>query len=386
MSTPEIVSVAACDSYDPATVRSALKELLQPFGELSFVKKGARIVIKANLVSMMKPESAATTHPELLKALCEMLIEKGASVVVGDSPGGLYNSAYVNLVYNATGVKSVLETGALLNQNFGHKHALNPGGKVLTELEYTEYLDDADAIIDFCKLKTHGMMGLSACVKNMFGCIPGTFKPEYHYKFPDHADFADMLVDLNERFRCSLCIVDAVIGMEGNGPTMGKPRKIGCLLASTSPYCCDRVCAQLIGLEADGIETVAAAKKRSLEAEYRVVGEPERFYVKDYDLVRERKDMSFDHEFNGLLGKLVGGFLRGAMSAKPKVKKAECVGCQKCFEICPAKAIRMQNKKPLIDRQKCIRCFCCQEFCPKGAMKVSRPVIARLLNRRKQKG
>ena len=381
-SRPEIVSVAKCDSYESETVRSALKELLKPFGELSFIKPGAKIIIKANLVSMMKPDSAATTHPELLKALCEMLIEKGASVVVGDSPGGLYNSSYVNLVYNVTGVKSVLETGALLNQNFEHKHAMNPGGKVLGELEYTSYLDEADAIINFCKLKTHGMMGMSACVKNLFGCIPGTFKPEYHYKYPNHADFADMLVDLNERFRPALCIVDAVVGMEGNGPTMGTPRKIGCLLASGSPYCCDRVCAKIIGLDPDELETVIAAKNRGLESEFTLCGDdPGQFTVPDYDLVRERKDMSFDHEFSGLLGKFVGSFLRGALSSKPKVSKSECVGCQKCFQICPAKAIRMVKGKPVIARKRCIRCFCCQEFCPKGAMKVKRPLIAKILNR-----
>ena len=383
ISQSDLVSVIGCDSYAPETVRSALKELLKPFGGLSFVRPGARIVVKANLVSMMKPESAATTHPELLKALCEMLVEKGASVVVGDSPGGLYNSSYVNLIYNATGVKAVLETGAQLNQNFEHKHAQNPCGKVLTELEYTSYLDEADAIINFCKLKTHGMMGMSACVKNMFGCVPGTFKPEYHYQYPNHADFADMLVDLSERFRPALCIVDAVIGMEGNGPTMGTPRKIGCLLASNSPYCCDRVCARIIGLHPDELETVTAAQKRGLDTEFTLYGDdPSRFYVQDYALVRERKDMSFDHEFKGLLGKIVGGFLRGALSARPCVKKSDCVGCQKCFQICPAKAIRMVKNKPAIDRKRCIRCFCCQEFCPRGAMKVKRSLIAKLINRR----
>ena len=380
-SAHRIVSVTGCPDYSPETVKSALEELLKPFGELSFVKPGAKIVIKANLVSMMKPDSAATTHPQLLKELCAMLTAKGALVTVGDSPGGLYNSAYVGRVYSATGVRAVLDVGAKLNQNFDHKHIQTPEGRILKDFEYTSYLDDADAIINFCKLKTHRMMGLSACVKNMFGTVPGTFKPEYHYKYPNHADFADMLVDLNEHFRPALCIVDAVVGMEGNGPTMGKPRPIGCLLASDSPYCCDRVCARIIDLDPDGIETVTAAKKRGLEEEFSLFGNPDEFVVKDFDLVRNRKDMSFDHEFNGLLGKLVGGFVRRALAAKPKVMKRECVGCKKCFDICPAKAITMKNGKPDIDRKKCIRCFCCQEFCPKGAMKVKRPLIARVFNR-----
>ena len=69
-----------------------------------------------------------------------------------------------------------------------------------------------------------------------------------------------------------------------------------------------------------------------------------------------------------------------ALTPCPKVKKNECIGCGKCANICPAKAIRMENKLPTIDRKACIHCFCCQEFCPKGAMGVSRPFIARLLN------
>ena len=374
-------AIEPCADYEESAVRYALDRVLSAVGGLDWVKPGMKIAVKANLVTMMKPESAATTHPMLLCALCERLISRGASVVVGDSPGGLYASAYVNAVYAATGVRAVLKTGASLNQDFGHRHADNPGGTVLKELEYTSWLDDADAIINFCKLKTHGMMGMSACVKNMFGAIPGAFKPEYHYKYPSHEQFANMLVDLNERFRPRLCVVDAVVGMEGNGPTMGRPRRIGALIAGTSPYACDRVCARVIGLDPDGLETVRAARARGLEDEATVVGDVSSFVVSDYDLVRARKDISFDRELPGLAGKALGRLLQGALCAVPKVRAAECIGCEKCRSICPAKAIRMENRLPRIDRGACIRCFCCQEFCPKGAMKVRRPLIARLINR-----
>ena len=66
------VSVVACASYDEAEVTQALKSVLEPLGGLDWVKKGMRIAIKANLVSMMKPELAATTHPALLCALVKM--------------------------------------------------------------------------------------------------------------------------------------------------------------------------------------------------------------------------------------------------------------------------------------------------------------------------
>ena len=375
------VSVVSCPDYELSTVQSALFDLLRPIGGLDFVIPGMKIIIKANLVSMMKPESAATTHPTLLYALSRMLVEKGAEVVIGDSPGGLYTSPYVNQVYAATGLKKVLETGAKLNQNFSHKHADNPSGVIVKDLEYTSYLDDADVIINFCKLKTHGMMGMSACVKNMFGVIPGTYKPEYHYKYPKHTQFADMLVDLNERFPQRLVIVDAVTGMEGNGPTAGTPRHIGALLASDSPYACDRICAKIIGLDEKELETIQAAEKRGLNDEIELYGNPDAFALSDYQLVRTRKETDFGHGHSSLIGGLLGKLIHYALCSVPGVKKKSCVGCKKCMTICPAKAIRMKNGKPVIDRKACIRCFCCQEFCPVGAMKVKRPIIAKILNR-----
>ncbi|MBQ3080290.1 MAG: DUF362 domain-containing protein [Clostridia bacterium] len=376
-----VVSAVPCDNYAFEKVQAALIEALTPLGGLEWVQPGMNIVIKANLVSMMKPESAATTHPSLLCALTNMLAEKGANVVIGDSPGGLYNSIYVNRVYQAAGIRDAEKYGAVLNQDFSTKHKSNPTALTLKEFEYTRYLDNADAIINFCKLKTHGMMAMSAAVKNMFGVIPGTFKPEYHYLYPEHARFADMLIDINECFRQRLCIMDAVVGMEGNGPTAGTPRKIGAVLASDSPYALDRIASKLIGLMETDVETISAAEKRGLNDEITLVGNIDPLIVHDFKLVRKRKDTQFYSDHSGIIAKLTGKVIKHALCSFPKAKKNECVGCAKCADICPAKAITMEKRRPVIDRKKCIRCFCCQEFCPPGAMKVKRPIIAKLFNR-----
>ena len=162
-------------------------------------------------------------------------------------------------------MREVEKYGGKLNSNFGQATATYPEARAAKSFIYTSYLDKADAIINFCKLKTHGMMGMSAAVKNMFGVVPGTLKPEYHYLFPSHAAFADMLVDLNEYFapKTQLCICDAVVGMEGNGPTAGSPRKVGAILASPSPYLLD------LGRRADRVDirevpTLEAAYRRGL--------------------------------------------------------------------------------------------------------------------------
>lgn len=380
------VAVVGCADYEENEIRRALATALDEIGGLDFVTPGMKIAIKANLVSFMKPEKAATTHPALLTELTRMLVERGAEVVVGDSPGGLYNAAFLNKVYSATGVYAVETVGGKLNENFESSEAHFPEAKQAKSFVYTSYLDDADAIINFSKLKSHGMMSMSCAVKNLFGTIPGTIKPEYHYRFPNHADFADMLVDLNEYFskKVKLCICDAVVGMEGNGPTAGNPRKIGAVLASKSPYLLDLTAAELISLTKDNVPTLEAAFLRGLSpAKADLVKKSEgyeRFILSDYDNIMTHSSIEFKGASKGkIIGVLRGEILGKLLRSRPKTKKDECVGCGVCKNICPNKAITIENGIAKIDRKKCIRCFCCQEFCPKGAMKVKRTLIAKLL-------
>lgn len=98
------VSIVRCADYGEETCERALREVLVPFGGLDWVRPGMRVVIKANLVSAMKPEKAATTHPALLAALTRMLRERGANVVIGDSPGGTFAAPHLNAVYRACGL------------------------------------------------------------------------------------------------------------------------------------------------------------------------------------------------------------------------------------------------------------------------------------------
>ncbi len=387
----EKVSIVSCPDYDPAACRAALIKALEPVGGLDFVRPGMRVGIKANLVSFLKPEAGATTHPVLLGELTKLLRERGAaSVVIGDSPGGLYTAAYVKNVYRATGMHAAEAAGAELNMDFSQKEASFPEAAVARRFTYTGWLDGCDALIDFCKLKSHGMMSMSAAAKNLFGAIPGTMKPEYHYKYPNAADFARMIVDLDEYFKPALSIVDAVVGMDGNGPTMGDAKPMGLLAASRSPHAADLVCAELIGLSREDVPTLEAAYERGLiPASWReldIAGDVDAFRVKDFNNIGTKSEVVFFGEmlfgegtspFKRAFGKL----MQKALSSRPGVAAGECVGCGQCAQICPAKAIAMKDRLPHIDRSRCIRCFCCQEFCPKGAMKVARTPIARLLNR-----
>ena len=380
------VSVAACGSYEQEEVLSALRAVLTPVGGLDWVKPGIRVAIKANLISAMKPDAAATTHPAVLAAMVKLLAERGASAVVGDSPGGPYTAAFLANVYRAAGLKAVEDAGGELNRDFSVKEADFPQAVEAKKFEYTAWLDGADAIIDLCKLKTHGMMAMTAATKNLFGTIPGLTKGAYHYRFPDEMRFADMLVDLNEYFKPCLCVVDAVWAMEGNGPTQGMPRRLGALLASKCPYSVDLACAKLIGLKADDVPTLAAARRRGLipqtAEELTVHGDLNAFVCPDFDNIHNFHAIRFYGTGQSAVHKFIGRVARAALETRPAVRGDECVGCGKCAEVCPVRAIKMRGERPHIDRAKCIRCFCCQEMCPKGAMKAKRPLAARILDGR----
>ncbi len=390
----EKVSIEKCPSYDVEAVKSSLDKVLDSIGGLDFVKPGMKIGIKANLVAAMDPDKSATTHPMVLRRLCELLLERGATVVIGDSPGGIYTEGFLKGVYRTCGLEKLVKeldpsgVKVSLNQDFSVKNAEFMDAVSIKTFIYTGWLDSMDAIINVSKLKTHAMMGMSCAVKNMFGTIPGTTKPEYHMRFPEEKAFANIMVDLNEFFKPALYVVDAIDGMEGNGPTAGEKRHIGAVLASKKPYALDMACAELIGMGYADVGTLVAAGERKLGPkdinEVEVVGSA-LSDLKISDFKRATIHQSITFEGKGIFGKIESVALKIALTTKPLVKKDECIGCKKCFETCPAKAITMveggKNGLPQIDRSKCIKCFCCQEFCPKGAMKVHYNLLGKLVNK-----
>ena len=377
-----ITAVEVCDDYNPDRVREQLCKLIEASGDLSWLKPGMRIGIKLNLCAAMKPETAATTHPVVAAELTRLLVERGAEVVLGDSSAGPFTQSGLKNLYNATGMYLCEAVGGKLNMDTEVTEVDFKEGVVLKKFSFTKWLADCEVVISLCKLKSHGLMGMTAAVKNTYGIIPGTKKSEMHFRYSRPEDFANIMVDLNEYLKPKLYICDAIDCMEGNGPTQGTVRHMGLLLANENPYRLDRVCAALVNVQESEIPYLIAAKQRGLLPEEKPDRQDmiDRFALADFEHSGATSSWFLINPEDGIIKKMLKRTLAALLGSKPALGKG-CIGCGHCKKLCPAGAISIHNNKAVIDRKKCVKCFCCQEFCPKGAMIVKRTVVARLLQR-----
>ncbi len=375
------VSFVEQTDYDPDGILAAVRVALAPLGGMGkFVPKGARVMVKPNLVFGRKAETGINTHPALVRAVLILAKEAGAAWLgVGDSPG--YGSA--RTAANNCGILAVVEKEGAELVEFTSTPQIRDD-RTFVRLELARELLDADVIVNLPKMKTHGQMLMSLAVKNMFGAVVGARKLQWHYRAgKDRKFFARMLNDIARAVRPGLSILDAVVGMDGLGPTAGRARPVGFLAASDDPWSLDAAVMDVLGLERSLLFTLADAKENSPD---QGAWEHFRWHGPAAPMLRPR-----DWDIPELVTlQMHGGFierrlprlaawLRNGLAPKPAVKPA-CIGCGYCREICPAGAIRMQNGKARIDEKLCIRCCCCHELCQHDGMGMQRKAfLARLL-------
>ena len=371
-----------CSDYT-ADVELRLREGLAELGGMSaFVKPGQKVLLKVNLLMKKRPEEAVTTHPSVVEAVVRLVQEAGGIPIIGDSPGGPYTVSALQAIYTRSGLREVAKrTGAILNEDVGQTTIQYPEGKLAKSLTVTNCVLDADVVIPLSKLKTHGMMTFTGAVKILFGVIPGLLKAEYHLKMFKVHDFADLLVDIATWVRPTLSIMDGVVGMEGDGPSAGKPRNIGALILSTDPFALDVVAADLIGLKPEEVPTIMAARVRGLTSrldELQLKGDSRSLWRIQGFVIPKAVSTNFLDMFP--LPRSVKRFVLNRVRPRPIFEHATCVGCGDCVNNCPSKAITMdENQRPIVDLEGCIRCFCCQELCPHQSVKLFKPWLGRTL-------
>ncbi|WP_252187524.1 DUF362 domain-containing protein [Anaeromonas gelatinilytica] len=378
------VSLLKCSNYDYDLIKKSILKSFKNLGGIDkYIDKGDKVLLKINLLMKKRPEEATTTHPVFTKALAKVLIDYGAEVIIGDSPGGPFNTSILNGVYRACGIEEISkEVGAELNYNTNSVEMKNEKGLILKNINAIEVLNKVDKVISVSKLKTHGMMMFTGAVKNMFGIVAGLEKAEYHVRMPNIKDFSNALLDICILAKPVLSFMDGIVGMEGNGPSGGDPRQVGAVIASTSPYHLDVVATSLIGINPGKVPTIQRSVERGIcEGNFNdieIIGERiEELKINDF-IVPEIRSLDL---LDGKLPKFMRTIINELMQPKPVFNKNICVGCEKCFESCPPQVITMINRKPSVKLDECIRCFCCQELCPVNAIDIHRPILMKLLAR-----
>lgn len=364
---PAAVSIVKCEDYDREQVHAAVNRAVDLLGGIStFVKRGDRVLLKPNLLKARPPEAAVTTHPEIVRAVIRLVRGAGADAMVADSPG----MGDLRKVCEKAGILDVLnEEGASLAEADEAVPVKNRGR--FQRFEIARWAHDADVIINLPKLKTHGMTTLTGAVKNLFGCVPGKRKVQWHFNTGvNHDLFMQMLVELGALLKPRLTVMDAVVGMEGNGPGSGDPRQIGVVIAGADPVAVDAVSSRLVGVAPERLPILRAAATAGV-GEMRI----DRITV----LGESLSDASVRHfrlppqaHLEWRLPEWARRSLKSALTTRPVVDHPVCIQCGICQGHCPQGAIETQGNAIEIRYRNCIRCFCCQEFCPQGAISVGK--------------
>lgn len=365
------VIIEQAGDYSRETVQEAVGRLLAPLGGMGrFVSRGERVLIKPNLLSGKPPQAAVTTHPEIVRAVVQLVLEAGGIPLLGDSPGvGLFAT-----VAEKSGIAAVCrETGAELVEFSEPREVTGTG--IFRRLELARAYLEADRLINLPKLKTHEMMTLTCAVKNLFGAVVGAGKAAWHLKAGANREmFARMLVEISRVRVPDLTIVDGIVAMEGNGPGSGDPRQLGVLVAGAEPVAVDVVAARIAGIPPQLLYTERAAREMGIAGSdmegIRLAGVPlEQVQVTDFRLPHI-SDVQFG------LPRFLKNRLRHHFTSKP-YPTDRCRVCGICAEACPPGAIAVRGTKLLFDYRKCIHCFCCRELCPYAALEVREGLLLR---------
>ncbi len=373
------VSLLKCNDYENTALKESVIKGLEHIHFDFNILKNAYVALKPNLLMPAKPESTVITHPEFFRAVAEIVKEYTDKIYLIESPNGVallqkvmkkaeYQPIIKELSINVPDATIPLKIQCDKVEKYKH-------------IEISKAYFDMDVIINLPKLKTHGLTHYSGAVKNLFGTIPGMRKSRMHLKAPTVQEFSEFLLDLYgcllfgfEKPIPFLHIMDAVMGMEGEGPgATGKPRKIGAILASEDAVALDYAAINLVGLDLKRVLTVTKGFERKYGAkspgDVEILGEHlEEMKITNFSPSKIRM-------FGGVFWPMTTHTFKNLLTEKPVPSEKTCTLCLDCMKICPAQAIKQNKDKkkiPLYDYNTCIRCFCCMEICPEGAIKAQK--------------
>ncbi len=251
------VGLFAADGYTDALADIVYRGL----AELAPPVHGKRVLLKPNMVEFER-DSAINTHALVVAAAADALLRLGAAaVIVGEAPGHRRDVEYL---LGVTGLLDQLADRRLTFVDLNHDDVvwspLRSRFMGFGELALPATLVGADLIVSMPKLKTHHWAVLTCGMKNLFGTVPGAV-----YGWPKNvlhvAGIDNAILDLAATIRPHFTIVDGIVGMEGDGPIMGRPRHVGVIAMGQDVVAVDATCARVIGIEPMRVRYLAEADR-----------------------------------------------------------------------------------------------------------------------------
>jgi uncharacterized protein (DUF362 family)/Pyruvate/2-oxoacid:ferredoxin oxidoreductase delta subunit len=286
-----------------------------------------------------------------------------AEIVVGDNPGFL-GYGINEETFRRTGL---LEAAKGYYRNIGTEaREMSFPEKFGGRLSISRDILETDIVISVPKFKTHGLTIITGGIKNSYGFIPGAHKAALHRVAGNAIRFSELLVAMFQIRVPDLYIVDAVVGMEGNGPNCPDLREIGLILASDNGVAVDAVIARMMGLDPGSVPFIRMAREKGLGSyEARVIEvEGELKPIPGFKLPPAARDIARRKTGDSYL-------FTSSARLRPRVDRNRCIACEQCIEHCPVSALSMVDGFPEVDPERCIACFCCQEMCPEMAIHLS---------------
>jgi uncharacterized protein (DUF362 family) len=229
--------------------------------------RGRNVVLKPNLVEF-EPNGCINTNPLLVHAVFEAVTTLGAkSVRIAEGPGHRRNT--LDLADDAGYFKTVPHFEDLftdLNLDEVRRMKIPHPFSRLDSLYLPQTILGADLLISLPKMKTHHWVGATLSMKNLFGVVPGGV-----YGWPKNvlhwAGIPECIADLHSMFPRTFCIVDGIVGMQGNGPIQGDPKAAGLLVAGHDMPAVDATCCRVMGIDPLHIEYLRLAASRGSQIE-----------------------------------------------------------------------------------------------------------------------
>ena len=237
-----------------------LREAINLIGGLNELE--SPLILKPNICTGNDHTECANTKVEVIAALVDEILRDNSDIeirmVESDSMSKYADKAFERYGYRdyVEGLSGQGVDISLTNLSKSPLTEFDFEGAYFKKPELPVILSDAGTVVSVALAKTHSLTMITGALKNLFGFLPRKDQAFYH------PDIHEVIQDLNDMFRSSLCLIDGRMGLEG--VISGKPRSLGCIILGRNSVSVDAVMARVMGFEPEKIRHIVEAGKIGL--------------------------------------------------------------------------------------------------------------------------